>query len=444
MAPQIQMALKDSTLHHAVHVTLEQIGSWGPSPDFWLREVPLLAQNFDAVRHALHAIGIAHKSFLCRNDASIDLGASKSEHQIMQQYNAAIVHLRQTTQHVPHQTRIQLNLVTCVLFICLENIRGHYAESTRHFKAGSALLLSTLQSEGLRRDDGMKGLVLIFSRFGTNITDLFHDQPSTSLGLLEPLAPLAFFNTSQSICPFVDLAAAERELDQIEAAYDVLNQLSGRDMAEHSARDGVVFWPWKIKDRITSTAEGRDGLYRIVRRFGWWSACFDLFSDSHVATTSPAIILGLARLRLQQKCWTALLRNGSAEQSTINKALETDLRAIVDQAVIVAQTSNLQQGTIKFDGEVVPALAFSACSTDDTRLLQRIVVVLKALNTREGIWDSHDMAEILEALLHAKQRAGEWHGVRFGDAPSLLGSLKSLETSQISPTNSFVTWLQEP
>jgi hypothetical protein len=65
----LQTALSNVVLHHAVHITLGQLGTSTPLPDFWLREVPLLAQNHDAIRHV-----ITMRSWCCRQTISTPKG----------------------------------------------------------------------------------------------------------------------------------------------------------------------------------------------------------------------------------------------------------------------------------------------------------------------------------------------------------------------------------
>jgi hypothetical protein len=166
--------------------------------------------------------------------------------------------------------------------------------------------------------------------------------------------------------------------------------------------DGMTFWPWRIITQIKATPEGSSVYDTIVQRFAWWCSSFDLFTASHVAITSPIVMVRIARLRPQKRLWTALLWHRDTQSDTQKESMSLVLRAIVDQAEIVAQMSNLQQATFTFDGAVIPALAFAGCSTDDLHLLRRIVVILKALNTSEGVWDSEDVAEIFKTLLFAR------------------------------------------
>jgi hypothetical protein len=138
---------------------------------------------------------------------------------IMQRYNAAIAHLRTATQDLPTQTTIRLNLVCCLLFIFLENLRGNYAESTRHIKAGSTLLISALGSEGLASQgvvhpgmgdmDELHAMKTMFSRFGADVSSLNNEDLVSHRKPFGPSLPLIFFHKDPAVGPFPDLSTAE-------------------------------------------------------------------------------------------------------------------------------------------------------------------------------------------------------------------------------------------
>ncbi|KAK9244600.1 hypothetical protein V1506DRAFT_578353 [Lipomyces tetrasporus] len=55
------------------------------------------------------------------------------------QYNRAIHHVKAVMAN-PSPAKFQITLVCCLIFVCLENLRGNYAESIPHLRAGSRLL----------------------------------------------------------------------------------------------------------------------------------------------------------------------------------------------------------------------------------------------------------------------------------------------------------------
>ncbi|KAM0345420.1 hypothetical protein ACHAPU_006583 [Fusarium lateritium] len=112
------------------------------STGFWTTLVFQACSSEPAVLHALLALSSAHKkgvtdTCIHRNSAKDTMGPQ--EKFTLQQYVKAIGHLQ------PHfsakdRASCRVALITCIVFVCLEFFRGHFATAQLHLKNGLDIL----------------------------------------------------------------------------------------------------------------------------------------------------------------------------------------------------------------------------------------------------------------------------------------------------------------
>ncbi|KAI1205167.1 uncharacterized protein F4807DRAFT_444211 [Annulohypoxylon truncatum] len=108
--------------------------------EFWDKLVFQAASTEPAVRHAILALGSAHKregrvSLI----PALDITPDKEEQFTLQQYSKAITYLQ------PHfssreNSSVRVGLLTCLIFVILEFIRGRYKTAITHLQSGLKLL----------------------------------------------------------------------------------------------------------------------------------------------------------------------------------------------------------------------------------------------------------------------------------------------------------------
>ncbi|KAJ5806737.1 hypothetical protein N7474_010329 [Penicillium riverlandense] len=97
--------------------------------NLWDYLLPQLTHSEPVVRHAVAAVGAAHQRY-----RGVDrLGYTEAF--MLNQYNKSIRLLVQQSS-VPGNTKLDLTLITCGLFVFLELLRGNVDESLRHIEAG--------------------------------------------------------------------------------------------------------------------------------------------------------------------------------------------------------------------------------------------------------------------------------------------------------------------
>ncbi|EHK43848.1 hypothetical protein TRIATDRAFT_222577 [Trichoderma atroviride IMI 206040] len=100
---------------------------------FWDSLVLQASDQEPAVLHAVAALGAAHK-----ND----------EHISLVEYNKAIQHLRQSLNSSDRDT-IRVCLITCLLFVCIELLRGGFKAGYTHLSTGLRMLHEIQRRDGI-------------------------------------------------------------------------------------------------------------------------------------------------------------------------------------------------------------------------------------------------------------------------------------------------------
>jgi hypothetical protein len=108
--------------------------------DFWETLVFQASAQEPAVRHAVVALSAAHRSDSNHgpwtNPATRGFDA---EEFTLQQYNKAIHHLR-SSPIINNKNNLRVILITCMVFVTLEYLRGQYKSGSAHLRYGIQLL----------------------------------------------------------------------------------------------------------------------------------------------------------------------------------------------------------------------------------------------------------------------------------------------------------------
>ncbi|PVH72021.1 hypothetical protein DL98DRAFT_660288 [Cadophora sp. DSE1049] len=394
--------------YHAREHTIKAMGSSTSVTRFWYNYVLPLSHSVEAIKHALMALGAAHRSFLWHSSPGIGPADHQSyDSMAIQQYNRAIQHISAVMSD-PSPINVQITLVCCLIFICFENMRGQYAEALRHLRAGSRLLSSRQPSalvlsnsaterarsfQELKRDGGdfdqLCDIADMFSRLGLDAHIFVDDE-------VVPMSEVSFYtrptHTSDMSRPFASVEAAEEQLLRIERDFDSIMEYPNPSLSDEcydssSATDCEALARMDEYDRAYQNLRGR---------FDVWAIHFDLFISDLLKRTPPEQELKQAMvLSLHRKVWSAMFKQGPYFNNELKR---TDLEEIIRQAeLITLSLPSPAQPMFTFDANLVPPLAFVCAFFEHADLQQRAISLLRSMNRREGIWDSGELARIYEA-----------------------------------------------
>ncbi|KAI2463648.1 hypothetical protein F4781DRAFT_415932 [Annulohypoxylon bovei var. microspora] len=106
---------------------------------FWDKLVFQAASNEPAVRHAVLALGSVHKRDGRVHPSGSDYIPDKEEQFTLQHYTKAITCL-QPHFSAKNNPSVRVGLITCLIFIVMEFIQGHYKTGIAHLQSGLKLL----------------------------------------------------------------------------------------------------------------------------------------------------------------------------------------------------------------------------------------------------------------------------------------------------------------
>ncbi|KAK9426678.1 hypothetical protein SUNI508_00205 [Seiridium unicorne] len=213
--------------------------------EFWERYVLQAAYHESAVRHAIVAIGSLHELVEHRAEVDDINGTFALEH-----YNLAIKGLL-VPLSLYGERGIDVCLITCILFICFENIRGNHVAAGSHIQSGSKLLREAAydKQSGIikHRALGSKTcvdsyvpldiLASIFAGLDQQSTIIIQDYRSDDYSSLFSRAipdgdHLSFSSIEEAksvyeygYCMFINNHVSQRECDPAQAPIDIESQM---------------------------------------------------------------------------------------------------------------------------------------------------------------------------------------------------------------------------
>ena len=469
--------------HHFREWTCDGLADSSPgSADFWKHYVLPLAAQDGLVRTTLAAVGAAHQLFVARS-APKTLAATpwsrktdEMERATIQQYNMAISGMvaRMSAAAAAaglggvgagSSVETHIVLLCCVLFICFESMMGRYAESIKHFEAGTRMLLGPASLQGLHDPATGRHLADMFAHLGVEFSAFLDDEH-----LAPPLlaAPESYFGDEMACRPFADLTEATTALRAFDLAYINGGYLAASRLYRpaHETMTPTEATEWHAHTPPPSQHQCRTlaGLpspemtplgtptseHPMAALFGRWEARFEKTQAAAAARPLSAFEeRQLGRLQLHQRLWPVIFALDLTQcwgdpvhyvpDPAVDKVWWRFLeRAEVVAAPLIAQYQTSARPTFSLDGDLVSALSLLVTTAVAPALEQRGLALLRALHRREGVWDSAEIAEMHEAAL-AIGDALDATSLPEGGVPALAKALVGLSPiRRISPTNGLL------
>lgn len=406
-------SIESCYFHHFHHWTSTQLTCAPGSSNFYLTVVLPLAHQCEPIKHAIIAVGAAHRFYMAGQETCSPLQQLKSL--AMQQYNKAIARI------IPYMSLnsafdIQCTLVCCLLFVAFEGLTGRYAESIRHIRAGTRLLSSPSIVTNAYEAKIATKLLEMFSSLGCEASAFMEDMiiPDLRSGYF---ALTTGMENSQE--PFQDLdeaASALRRLD-VETVELISTMPWEEGYSECSFKDLDIATKLLIEDSWN----------QLDQKFQAWSRRFELTKKyismwEYQELTSPQLMY----LNLQQEFWRMSM---SLELDDDSEPTPETVEAYLNAAEAFAQKLIIPgQPSFSLDGDLISSLSFVLWTCSETRHRDRALNLLRSLNRREGIWDSRDMTEMHEATL-AMENPKEWYNKEIpGGVPGFMAELAKMSS----------------
>ncbi|KAL0933889.1 C6 zinc finger domain protein [Colletotrichum truncatum] len=433
--------MERTMFHHVHNCTVPDFGASTPLAKLWSNYILPLGYYSDSVKHAVVALGVAHRAFLedpfygmQGADNALALSDLASRH-----YRKAVAEAIQIMAD-PSPVNIRITLICCLIFVCYEIVRGQFDKAVQHLRSGAKVLESIHQAAvAHRRDpDSVSG----YDKCLAETVDKHFNQLCDIAGMFSCMGVDASMLIEDHVVPDLSFFVQEEDKDQTKPFINVSEARYQLHLVE--VRFAEAFEePWPCSDASTckvcpSEASSKGSPESISSRkaeweeaetqFNIWGARFDAFQEGLSERLNPEDEEELKSLRFSKKTWEVF--NAYDSPCEMKNAAKGDLCGLVDMAeeLLLSKTA-VSRPTFSLAADAVPSLSYICAFCEDEELETRIIDILWRMKRREGMWDSQEMAKLYEQILQAK-RDNTWKDeYNWESLPNLVRRMNSLSVS---------------
>lgn len=386
--------------------------------DFWTQFVMQASVAEPAVRHAIVAVGVLAKQRELQHAASdgrtpvlvTDVrslatiaispeGQSLDADSILaiRNYNMSINHL---AQHMAASSALtDITLLACVLFVCVEFLRGDEEASRRHFRGGMAILMNSMSSSGgtntsMVRPTPMRHVMSpMFNRMEM-LSTLFGNEPTWRY-------PVALADT---------VPATFQSLGHARNSITHLMNLSLRFIRS------VYLSKYEPSSTSPSATSQQAAL---LHHLALWEERLSTYRTSHTSELTSidmyaCNVLGIGHIVAKIWVSTALTPFECAHDAHM-----LDFEAAIELAEQLPAIASMHDQSDRYttaftlDVEVLGPMHWVSIKCRDPTLRRRALAVQLGTRRREGLWDSQVYAALAERMI-----AVEEEGLKDGELPS--------------------------
>ncbi|CAG7943486.1 unnamed protein product [Penicillium salamii] len=384
--------------------------------DFWETLVFQASVQEPAVRHAVVALSAAHRSDDSRDPRALAAPRGiNTEHFMLQHYNKAIHHLRSSPVN-DTTPDIRVILITCMIFVTLEYLRGQYASGNSHLRYGIQLL-SELSTQGSKSSTLSENT----SKCMTQATDFAHNalidsyaqltMQSAMFGIF-PSHMCITTHDSQTYAPpynFKSIINARKSLDELLHKVKCLKEdyhqaLETGNTIDHSkasaAQDSIQ------KDLLA------------------WRQAYDVILPSLQSTMDPRDRAGSIIVRLYHEMVTVMAAVSLSESEMDFDAYTDRFSAIIagvhelSQIWSLSATESWNPGPgagntdprdrgFTIESGYIPPIYYTAMKCRIPHIRRQAIQALRLTPRREGLWNGPLLADVLEEVIGIEQ--GQTH-----------------------------------
>ena len=415
----------------------------GPfSGDLYTHSILILAEFHPSVRHAVIALGSAHEEFAQRNTTQTNVSEFSLKH-----YGKAITQVLELTQ--PRGVEVEVVMATCIVFSCLEILRGFVASSVSHIISGMRLLEEEERKRGSPRLHCISAEILdmLFTRFDCQLMAIggehfsagaFLSQrrplemPSSFTSLEQASASLeALFDVTQHLMysseqTLQDPHHTKEDIERIqyefygfeaarqiwEQAFDVIPIILTTDDEVSSRQRTAAALALQMTNRCIQIVLNVDFIDPDME-FDNWHETFSLILDEaerYISLTTIARPFDPAQpppTKPSPPSSQSSPPHQYASNASTPYAHSTDthlspspppLRTLSPKPPpVLIPTFTMSQGC------VLP-LYFTASRCREPSIRHRALSLLYTCNRREGLWDSRLAAQIAEKIINVEEQ----------------------------------------
>lgn len=376
---------------------------------FWETLVFQASAQEPAVRHAVVALSAAHRSNLSSESMPTMYGMDAERFTLLQ-YNKAIHHLRGVTTGGSSKNALRVTLITCMLFVTLEYLRGQHKMGSAHLGYGIQLLtnISTTAPH-----TSMAPSIL------SPEEDFVHDALVESYARLT-IQSAMFGHVPSHLCMIVrdpQLHALPYRFSSLVEARQTLDDLLTRI---HYLERHIHSVP--ADDDPGMDPEAFDTQRRIMADLLLWRKAYNA-SLSLLTTDACKEKIGFLLLRIYHEmamimASVCLSREGEMVFDAYTNDFVRIITAFFDvrrfwstiSIPIKEQNLGLQNGQSECNGYsftiesgFIPPMYYTGLKCRVLKIRRLAIRLLRAAPHREGLWNGPLMADVLEEVVRVEE-----------------------------------------
>jgi hypothetical protein len=355
----------------------------------------LLAENNDCVRHALIALSETHEIFVGEKDSEDWKYANLH-------YGKAIKGALALTSS-DNGNAVEIALVACVIFSCVESLKGHYKSSLEHLISGLRILQEEQQKGEASQTSCMPAHLLpsLFLRMDSQMLDI----SSAEFGRGRSLA-----NEARPLIPQT-FTSAEDALISLETIYNLTLHFLCR--VDH------VFLDINHADGTVSSIYAERERYRMLHET--WEQSFHAMLDNISRKDPKARQPGqpaILALKLTSHALRVMLGVDLLNPATdFDRFIPTFREIVKDSSTYLSMVPTSNPTFSMADGCVGP-LYFAAARCRDPEIRHGALALLSECKRREGLWDSAIAAKIAGGIIAIEEASRATVTIRDSTASS--------------------------
>lgn len=385
------------------------------SADYWQQLALQLGESEPIVRHALLALSAVYEKYHKNRQEEMDLNSKPTgiwrvfqkptittiplSEFALQQYNKAIQLLNNRISS--GEPSLNVILMTCVIFICLEYLRNNFDIGLQHLKSGLKILAGSRHTliklhrpnETKKTQDVSQSLVDLFNRLDVQAT--IHGSATSDFNA----SAIEHWNSS------LEFPASFSSIDEARTSLGV-ELCSTFQFIRHRFDDTSTRSPLSddpsLDFRTAFALETRRN--ELLKNLEHWyaalSAYIDLSPVSADDTTglnskqhqiAPLVLYYmLAVLQLKASFFTSQM-----EYDTFKADFES-MVGLAWQILHASEAHSLQPSVVSFDMGLLPPLFFIALKCRHLRTRRRAIGLMRLVPEREGMWLRDPIVEYAE------------------------------------------------
>ncbi|KAF9873749.1 C6 zinc finger domain protein [Colletotrichum karsti] len=423
----------------------------------WSNYIVPLGYYSESVKHALIALGCSHRAFLDDWPDEHGLGTQQMYKEMATRQYAKAIYCTSQDMNDLSPTTIRTSLVSCLVFICLEIIQGRYDKAMQHLRSGSRIMRSLAEAATSTHTSAvlsptqrcMAETVSNYYDQLCDVSDMFMAIGCDTAYLLEQgevIPDLSFFfrgghnSSKDSSEPFTSADEARYALHLVDEGFGKFLGYSFR---------GSLPMPWTDflnvpEDMSPIEEEGWPGEWVVARhRFDVWSARLAAYTKNLKSdpSTPQSELWEVRLLSFMQMDWSLIIK--CLEAPTTQHSHRQAFQDLLEDAesLVYAEDAELKHPVFTLAADVIPRMVFIAGYSGELDLQQRAIALLYAMRRKEGMWDSREIASVLEAILAARECSTwdkEYEKVSLPRLAKMLESLKLYEGNGTIPMATLV------